>query len=110
MTIPSSDDTSIAEHGTALGGHVKGKPIAWVAVALICGGFIAGGIGLIEAQPWLFFVGIAVVAVGAILSWATHAMSNVTARVETPARLVKAAENAAGVTSAGGVASEEPAR
>jgi hypothetical protein len=77
-----ADSTSVAE----VGGHIKGRPVSWVVVVLVCGGFIAAGIGLIDALPWLFFVGIGVVVVGGILGGLTHAMADVTARVETAAR------------------------
>jgi hypothetical protein len=68
-------------------GHIPGRPISWVVVALVCGGFAAAGVGLIVATPWLFFVGCGVVAVGTILGWVTHAMADVTGREhETAAR------------------------
>lgn len=87
---PREADLSIGEH--AAGGHIPGRPVSWAVVVLVCGGFIAGGIGLILALPWLFIAGMAVVFVGAIIGWATHAMADVTARVETRARRANAAE------------------
>ena len=104
-----SSDLSIAEHG----GHIKGTTVGWVSVGLICGGFVVGGIALIEALPWLFFVGVGAAVIGGILSWSTHAMSNVTARAK-PARAggTVAAGSAAARSAATGSASggaEEPA-
>ncbi|HEX7104900.1 MAG TPA: hypothetical protein VF218_02960 [Acidothermaceae bacterium] len=88
-TSHDPDSTSIAEWN----GHIKGRPVSWVVVVLVCGGFLAGGIGLVAALPWLFFVGVGVAALGGILGWVTHAMADVTARVETPARKRAAAES-----------------
>jgi hypothetical protein len=85
------DSTSVAEFT----GHIKGRPVSWVVVILVCGGFIAAGAGLIGALPWLFFVGVGVVVVATILGWLTHAMADVTARVETAARERDAVESAA---------------
>jgi hypothetical protein len=101
------DSTSIAEFN----GHIKGRPISWVVVVLVCGGFIAAGVGLIAALPWLFFVGIGVVVVGWLLGWFTHAMADATARVETPARQRDAVEPAAKQPELGQPAErmEEPA-
>ena len=105
-----SSDLSIAEHG----GHIKGTTVGWVSVGLICGGFVVGGIALIEALPWLFFVGVGAAVIGGILSWSTHAMSNVTARVK-PAGVgaaTAAVGSAASGPASGGPASggaEEPA-
>jgi hypothetical protein len=82
------DSTSIAEWN----GHVKGRPISWVVVVLVCAGFAAAGAGLVASLPWLFFVGVGVVALGTILGGLTHAMSDVTARVETDARKRDAVE------------------
>lgn len=82
------DSTSIAEWN----GHVKGRPISWVVVGLVCVGFLAAGIGLVASRPWLFFVGVGLVALGAILGGLTHAMADVTARVETATRRRDAVE------------------
>jgi hypothetical protein len=54
--------------------HVPSRPIAWVMVAIIVIGSIVGGVALIVAQPWLFYVGAGIVVFGAILGWATHAL------------------------------------
>ena len=81
-TRQDPESTAVAEWN----GHIKGRPISWVVVALVCAGFLAAGIGLVASRPWLFFVGVGLVALGAILGGITHAMADVTARVETAAR------------------------
>lgn len=106
MSQAPADDLSIAEHGHD--GHIKGRPISWVVVGLVIGGFIAGGIGMIIGQAWLFITGLSVVAVATILGGLTHAMADVTARVEAKAR--KAAEAAVSAASDSDDASREPAR
>jgi hypothetical protein len=73
--------------------HVPSKPIAWVVVAIIVVGSIVGGVALIVALPWLFYVGAGIIVIGAILGWATKAMVDTSARVETPARLAKSPES-----------------
>ena len=34
-------------------------PAAWTAVTIIMVAFLVGGIGVVVAQPWLFWVGVA---------------------------------------------------
>ena len=82
-------DLSIAE---TRGGHIKGRPISWVVVVLVSGGFLAAGVGLATAIAWLFIAGLAVVVLGGIVGWATHAMADSTARVERNAAKTGAAE------------------
>ena len=41
-------------------------PAAWTAVGLMLVGFLISGIALPLSMPWLFFVGLAVVALGAV--------------------------------------------
>lgn len=89
MSHPPADDVSIAERS----GHIPGRPVSWVVVVLVCAGFLAAGIGLILARPWLFIVGVAVVLLGVVLGWATHAMADVTARVEKGVPRAAAAES-----------------
>jgi hypothetical protein len=88
-TSHDPDSTSVAEFS----GHIKGRPVSWVVVVVVCGGFVAAGVGLVAALPWLFFVGLGVVVVGSILGWVPHAMADATARVETAARRRDAAES-----------------
>lgn len=42
-------------------------PAAWTAVTIMFVGFLLSGIALPLEAPWLFFVGLAVVAVGAVV-------------------------------------------
>jgi hypothetical protein len=121
MSHVPADDVSIGEFGHS--GHIPGRPVSWVVVVLVCGGFIAAGFGLTLAQPWLFYVGVAVVALAVIIGTATHAMADVTNRVETQARRRAATENrqdadgsdahradAAGAGAGAEHRAEEPAR
>lgn len=115
MSHVPADDVSIGEYGHS--GHIPGRPVSWVVVVLVCVGFIAAGFGLTLAQPWLFYVGIGLVLLAVIIGLATHAMADVTGRVETPARRRAAAEKAADATGADATVpapaehrAEEPAR
>lgn len=76
------DDVSVGENF----GHIQARPVSWVVVFLVCAGFLVGGIGLIAATAWVFWVGIAVVAVGTVLGGVTHAMADVTARAQRSGR------------------------
>jgi len=42
-------------------------PAAWTAVTVMFVGFLLSGIALPLALPWLFFVGLAVVVLGAVV-------------------------------------------
>ena len=42
-------------------------PAAWTAVGVMFLGFLISGIAVPWEKPWLFFVGLAVVVVGAVL-------------------------------------------
>lgn len=98
MSEPAYDaDLSIAE---ARGGHIKGRPISWAVVILVSGGFLVAGVGMVVATPWLFIVGLAVVALAGIVGWATHAMADVTARVERKAVRARAAARRRAVAAA----------
>jgi hypothetical protein len=72
------DDAGVDEHF----GHIQARPVSWVVVFLVCVGFLVAGIGLIAANPVVFWIGAGVVAAGTILGGVTHAMADVTARVE----------------------------
>lgn len=72
------DDVGIDEHF----GHILARPVSWVVVFLVCAGFLVAGIGLIAASPVVFWIGVGVVAAGTVLGGVTHAMADVTARVE----------------------------
>ena len=52
--------------------HYSGRPVSWVAVSLIIAGFLAGGLALVFGPTWwLFWVGIAVAAVGGLMALST---------------------------------------
>lgn len=42
-------------------------PAAWTAVSIMFVGFLIGGIALPLDVPWLFFVGLVVIAIGAVV-------------------------------------------
>lgn len=47
---------------------------AWTAVVLITIGFLVGGVAIVLAQPWLFWVGIGIVVLGGLAGWILRAM------------------------------------
>ena len=50
-----------------------GRPVSWVAVALIMVGFLVGGLALIfHTNWWLFWVGVGLVVVGGLIALATN--------------------------------------
>ena len=52
--------------------HYSGRPVSWVAVSLIIVGFLAGGLALVFGPTWwVFWVGIAVAAVGGLMALST---------------------------------------
>jgi hypothetical protein len=86
---------AIAEHSTyGLGydqhsTHDRGRPIAWVVVAVIVAGTCIGGASLIAAAPWLFWTGVGVVIVGVVLGRVTHAMRDQTPPFPGPSSLAR---------------------
>jgi hypothetical protein len=42
-------------------------PAAWTAVTIIMVAFVVGGIGVLVAQAWLFWLGCALVLVGVVV-------------------------------------------
>ncbi len=48
-------------------GHHGHTPAAWTAVGVMFVGFLISGFALPLALPWLFFLGLAVVAVGVVV-------------------------------------------
>lgn len=42
-------------------------PAAWTAVTIIMVAFLVGGVGVVAAQPWLFWVGVGLVVVGLVV-------------------------------------------
>jgi hypothetical protein len=89
MSDGSTEDVSAAEKLDQFG-HIQARPVSWVVVFLVCAGFLVGGIGLIAATQWLFWLGIGVTAAGTILGWATHAMADLSARAERTAKTRRA--------------------
>ena len=54
-----------------------GRPVSWVAVAVIVIGFIVGGIALpIGPTWWLFWVGVGIVVVGVIIATAGRVLDD----------------------------------
>lgn len=50
-----------------------GRPASWVASSVVIAGFIVGGIALpIGPVWWLFWTGVAIVVLGAIMGAAVH--------------------------------------
>jgi hypothetical protein len=85
-TGPGDSSHAVAEQQSTYGlgydqhsTHDRGRPIAWIVVAIIIAGTCIGGASLIAAAPWLFWTGVGVVFVGVVLGRVTHAM-----RDETP--------------------------
>ncbi|MBA2464352.1 MAG: HGxxPAAW family protein [Nocardioides sp.] len=46
--------------------HHGNTPAAWTAVTIILLGFVVGGLGMVIDKPTLFWVGVALVPVGAV--------------------------------------------
>lgn len=49
--------------------HHGNTPAAWTAVTIIMIAFVVGAVGVVVAQPWLFWVGIAMVALGIVVGY-----------------------------------------
>jgi hypothetical protein len=57
--------------GTEHGGHYSGRPISWIAVAIITIGFVIGGCGMaIVGHPvwWLFWTGAGIAGIGCVIA------------------------------------------
>jgi hypothetical protein len=68
MTAGDSTHHEPAQHG---------RPVSWVAVAVIVIGFTVGGIALpIGPTWWLFWVGVGIVVVGVIIATAGHVLDD----------------------------------
>jgi len=53
--------------------HFSGRPASWVASSIVIVGFIVGGIALpIGPTWWLFWTGVGIVVLGAIIGAAVH--------------------------------------
>jgi hypothetical protein len=63
--------TAVAQQAQAPTGEHEsfhGRPVSWVAVALILAGFLAGGLALVFATWPVFWVGVGLVVVGSLLA------------------------------------------
>ena len=69
-----------AEHG-----HT---PAAWTAVAIILVGFVVGAFGVVLAQPWLAFVGVGIIVLGALVGKIMQMMGLGKLQPADPRRLV----------------------
>ena len=62
--------SGVAPHGSAA--HEEshhGRPVSWVAVAIIVIGFTVGGIAMVPAPKWvLFWVGAGIAIVGTLIA------------------------------------------
>jgi hypothetical protein len=63
--------------GNAAGGH-GAKLGSWVACAVICAGFIVGGIAMVLWNWPMFWAGVGVVVVGCVMARAVNIMDDVT--------------------------------
>jgi hypothetical protein len=89
MSDGPKEDVSAAEKPHQFG-HIQARPVSWVVVFLVCAGFLVGGVGLIAAAHWLFWLGSGGTAAGTVLGWATHAMADLSARAERTAKTRRA--------------------
>jgi hypothetical protein len=63
-TATSGGPATVSHHG---------RPVSWVAVSTMMAAFLVGGFGLILGPIWwLFWVGVAMCAVGGLLALATN--------------------------------------
>jgi ABC-type transport system involved in cytochrome c biogenesis permease subunit len=61
----------------AEGSHA-GRPSSWIAVGVMVAGSAAGGLGLVTGPLWpLFWVGVAITALGGVLALAVGILSDV---------------------------------
>jgi hypothetical protein len=51
--------------------HYSGRPVSWVAVSMILVAFIVGGLALVFAIWWLFWVSLGVSVLGVLLAMGT---------------------------------------
>ena len=64
--------SQVSTGGPATVSH-HGRPVSWVAVSTMMAAFLVGGFGLILGPIWwLFWVGVAMCAVGGLLALATN--------------------------------------
>jgi fatty acid desaturase len=76
-----------------------GRVSSWLTVAVMLVGFVIGGLGLVIGPAWaLFWVGIAVVAVGGVLALAVGIFSDVV--MYEPSDIIEEAETAPATSQA----------
>ncbi|HWG63455.1 MAG TPA: HGxxPAAW family protein [Streptosporangiaceae bacterium] len=70
------DEAQVSAEATAGAGQYEpfhGRPVSWVAVALIVAGFLAGGLALVFGPVWwLFWAGLGLAVVGALVGLSTN--------------------------------------
>jgi len=72
ISTAAASDAAAEEQARAHRPH-HGRPVSWVAVSTMMAAFVVGGLGLILGPTWwLFWVGVAMCAVGGLLALATH--------------------------------------
>ncbi len=72
QSVESGQLSPVAAGGPATVSH-HGRPVSWVAVSIMMAAFLVGGFGLILGPIWwLFWVGVAMCAVGGLLALATN--------------------------------------
>ncbi|HEU5156228.1 MAG TPA: HGxxPAAW family protein [Streptosporangiaceae bacterium] len=86
----------------AEGSHV-GRPSSWIAVGVMLIGFAAGGLGLVLGPSWpLFWVGVAIAAVGGVAALAVGILSDVVVYAQNEISFGAPAEAVAGAAGAAG--------
>jgi hypothetical protein len=71
-----TDEGSGSAIAPASPGHYEpfhGRPVSWVAVSLMMGGFLVGGLALVFGTIWwLFWTGLGLVVIGGLLAASTN--------------------------------------
>jgi hypothetical protein len=59
-------------------GSHAGRPKSWLAVTVVFVGFVVGGAALVLGPNWImFWGGMGIIALGAVLCWAVDIMTDV---------------------------------
>jgi hypothetical protein len=57
--------------------HNPGKPMSWVAVAVIVVGFLVGGVALVpHPRWWMFWLGAGIAVVGCLMTVFSHTFAD----------------------------------